>query len=338
MTEVIDSSSVHGSSGDVAVIGETNTSIISLQTLQGIYNELTGKSETVSKSYNKPIQIEFANIEQLNHKINQVSEQYNIVSSNCSATIFYIDDTREQFSSFDRFRLHNAGTTSSVESVLLKYNFLVILPKTKKAQPYTVSIRLASRVAIVKKMLNDFYGPPPRIFRLMGNRIAVIEIEYIDYLVARNFLNLIDEWFKVLPKAKESKVLSFLQGNSHQIPKVAKFFTAVVVGLITLKLLPKYVLPELSNLLSFGKFVGYSLLVVYSATTLANWAAQFIESSVDDFTELSYLKLTSGDESEIEQAASKNRNSIIKTVLAFLFTIFISVLTNIISNYLTPLA
>jgi len=62
-----------------------------------------------------------------------------------------------------------------VESVLLKYNFLVLLPKTKKPQPYKVAIRLASRGAIVKKMLSDFYGPPPKIFRLMGNRIAVVE-------------------------------------------------------------------------------------------------------------------------------------------------------------------
>jgi hypothetical protein len=335
MTDLINSE--NGSSGDVAVIGETSQSVVSLQTLQGIYNELTGKSEAVSKSYNKPIQIDFANIEQLDRKITQVCEQYNIVSSNCSATIFYVDDTREQFSSFDRFRLHNTGSASPVESVLLKYNFLVLLPKTKKPQPYTVSIRLASRVAIVKKMLSDFYGPPPQIFRLMGNRIAVVEIEYIDYLVARNFLNLIDEWFKVLPTAKESKIFRFLQSNSHQIPKIARFCTAMIVGFIILKLLPKYVSSELVDLLSFGSFLGYSLLVVYAATTLAGWAAQFIESSVDSYTELSYLKLTNGDEIEIVDATSNNRDSIIKAVLAFLFTIFISVLTNIISNYLTPL-
>lgn len=85
--------SENGSSGNVAVIGETTSSTVSLQTLQGIYNELTGKSEEVSKSYTKPIQIDFTHIEQLNRKITQVCEQYNIVSSNCSVAVFYIDDT-----------------------------------------------------------------------------------------------------------------------------------------------------------------------------------------------------------------------------------------------------
>lgn len=41
-------------SGDVAVIGEgtPNRTPVSLQVLQGIYHELTGKKEEVSKSYN----------------------------------------------------------------------------------------------------------------------------------------------------------------------------------------------------------------------------------------------------------------------------------------------
>jgi hypothetical protein len=110
-----------GASGDIAVIGETsNATVISLQTLQGIYNELTGKSETVSKSYSKPIRAKFADLEQLNHRISQACEQYNVISGNCSVTVYYVDDTTDRFSSFDRFKLHNAGSTSSVESVLLE--------------------------------------------------------------------------------------------------------------------------------------------------------------------------------------------------------------------------
>lgn len=77
----------NGASGDIAVIGESsNAKAISLQTLQGIYNELTGKSEEVGKSYTKPIQVKFADLEQLNHKISQACEQYNIVSGNCTVS------------------------------------------------------------------------------------------------------------------------------------------------------------------------------------------------------------------------------------------------------------
>jgi hypothetical protein len=261
-----------GTSGDVAVIGESsNTSQISVQTLQAIYNELTGKSEKISKSFNKPIQVEFLDVQNLNNKILQALEQYNIVSENCSVTIFYIDDTKDRFSSFERFGLHNAGSSSSVESILFKYNFLILLPKTKQPQTYTISIRLASRVAVAKRMESEFYGIPPQIFRLMGNRSAVVEVEYIDYMVARNLINVFDEWFKAIPSGVENKFIQLLQVKSHLIPKVARFFTTIFVGFLLISLMKEFVKADESSLLVFGRFLGYSLLTVYSAYTISNW-------------------------------------------------------------------
>lgn len=326
-----------GTSGDVAVIGESsNSTQVSIQTLQGIYNELTGKSEQVGKSYNKPIRVQFSDIEQLNHKITQACEQYNVVSGNCSATVYYVDDTRDQFSSFDRFRLHNSGSTSPVESVLLKYHFLVLLPKTKQPQSYTVSIRLASRVAVAKRMESEFYGAPPQIFRLMGNRTAVVEIEYVDYMVARNFLNLVDEWFKGIPTASESKLLHWFQARSHFIPRFFRFSTALFVALLLVALLPHFVAQGNTDLLTFGRFLGYGLITTYVSYTLANWAAGFIETSLDHYSELSFLKLTKGDEIEIEKAENSNKFAIAKGIGGFVLTICVSIATKIVANYLVP--
>lgn len=326
-----------GTSGDVAVIGEaSNSTLVSLQTLQGIYNELTGKSEEVGKSYSKPIRVKFSDIEQLNHKITQACEQYNVVSGNCSATVYYIDDTRDQFSSFERFRLHNSGSTSPVESVLLKYNFLVLLPKTKQPQSYTVSIRMASRLAVAKRMENEFYGAPPSIFRLMGNRTAVIEIQYVDYMVARNFLNLIDEWFKGIPTAAEFKPLHWLQVRSHLIPRVAKFATAIFVALLITALLPTFIAQGATDLLTFGRFLGYALLGTYVAYTLSGWFATVIVHSIDHYTELSYLNLTKGDESEIEKAERSNKFAIAKGIAGFILTICVSIATKVLANMLIP--
>ena len=64
----------------------------------------------------------------------QVCEQYNIEAQNTSVTVYHLDDTKEAFSSFERFRIYNQSATSPVESVVLKYNFLIVLPRTRKAQ------------------------------------------------------------------------------------------------------------------------------------------------------------------------------------------------------------
>src|SRR5690606_8611321 len=121
---------------------------VSIQVLQNVYHQLTAKTEDVSKAYDEPFQLELKDLEQHDHRVNQCCEQYYLASSNCSVKVFYTSDTQETFSSFAKFRLFNAGSTSSVESVLLTYNFLIILPKLKKPQAYTLSIRIASPIAI----------------------------------------------------------------------------------------------------------------------------------------------------------------------------------------------
>lgn len=146
-----------GSTGDMAVIGEgtPNQTSVSLQVVQNIYNELTGKSEDVSKTYDDPHQIQYEDFEQLNYRIRQCCEQYNIASINCSVKVYYINDTQETFSSFERFKHFNSGSSSSVESVFIKYNFLIILPQLNQPQSYTLSVRAASRIAIQQKMGNE---------------------------------------------------------------------------------------------------------------------------------------------------------------------------------------
>lgn len=163
-----------GGSGDMAVIGEgtPNQTSVSLQVIQNIYHELTGKAEDVSKYYSESFQFVHADYEQLHHRISQCCEQYNIKASNCSIKVYYINDTQETFSSFERFKHFNVGSSSSVESVLLKYNFLIILPKLNQPQSYTLSVRTASRVSIEKKMREDMPFDVPKILRVMGGRTA----------------------------------------------------------------------------------------------------------------------------------------------------------------------
>ena len=79
----------------------------------------------------------------------------------------------------------------------------------------------------MRRMQGEFYGPPPQIIRMMGNRTGVVEVEYIDYMVARNLLHVVDEWFKVIPTAVELKWLNWLRYRSHYIPRFSKFLTGV---------------------------------------------------------------------------------------------------------------
>lgn len=317
--------------GDVAIIGDESSSgtPVSMQLLQDIYNEFTGKTEEISQGYSKPFQVEITDIEQLNSKISQIQEQYNICSKNCSVTVYYYKDTREVFSSFERFRLYDSSRLSPVESVLLKYDFLIRLPQTNRLQNYTLSVRLASRISIMKEAEEDFPAGFP-FKALFTGRTANVSINYIDYLVARNFQDSIKDWIDGLEEHKFPKWLIFLQKRSHYIPRITKYVIGSIILLIILRFLSAFQILDLNQLAKVSVVI---FSVFFASFQLAKWFGEYSESSLDRYTELSYIKLNKGDEREITRAKEKNQKNILKTVGGIIGTLVLGILSSIIDKY-----
>src|SRR3546814_13473234 len=96
---------------------------VTLQQLQHIYHELTGATEEISKKYDIGFKIETEELDQLHYRIKQALEQYNVKAKNESVTVFFIDDTKQTFTTFDHFKMMNRASTSIVERVLIQYSF-----------------------------------------------------------------------------------------------------------------------------------------------------------------------------------------------------------------------
>ncbi|MEQ1486253.1 hypothetical protein [Methyloglobulus sp.] len=316
--------------GDVAVIGEgtPNRKEVSLQVLQDIYHELTGKNEEVSKSYDSSFQIEHSDFEQLNHRITQTCEQYQISSTNCSVKIYYINDTQETFSSFEKFSQFNSGSTSCVESVLLTYNFLILLPRINQPQSYTLTVRVASRITIENKMKEDVVFLP-KIFRMMRGRVGVVTVKYIDYAVARNILNVVDEWFNTLRSVKISPTLDFIRKRSSYLPLIARYTAVGVITFLIFLNLSK-LLPENASIPDLGRFWLFSSFALFASYKLAHHLGSAAEDSLDNWSPLSYVSLTSGDKKVIEEAKNDNVKTIILALIKFISSLSVSVIAKLI--------
>lgn len=324
--------------GDVAIVGDEarGGTRVSMQVIQDIYNEFTGKSEEISKGYSKAIQVGLADIEQLNSKVGQLQEQYNICSKNSSVTIYYAVDTREVFSSFERFRMYDASRVSPVESILLKYDFLIKLPQTNRLQSYTLSIRLASRISIMKNMRDEFpHDVPLPLLSLLGNRNAIVSINYIDYMVARNFQDGVKGWIDGLEEHSFHKAIKFLQRKSHYIPKFTKYFASGVVLYLILKYLPRFVPIGGIDLNQLARFLILAFASLFVAFNLAAWIGGLSEDAVDNLIELSYIRLNRGDEREIKIAKDKNRVYIIRAIGGIIATLLLGTLSSLIANYIS---
>jgi len=306
---------------------------VSVQLIQQIFNEVTGKAECLTESFKRFYQIDFEHIRDLNTRINQTLEQFQVVSQNFTVVLYYVDNSKDELRSFERFAFNNAGASSPVESIFIKYNFLIVPSKLKKTQSYTISIRIASSVALRKKLEDDnILDEPPFILRLMRNRGAYSKVDYVDYSVARTMQAVIKEWFSILPYDDSQKILLYIQRRSHLIPRVLRYLGVIFAAIICMKEVYNHVggapvSPAYNLQVEIACFI-----ILCTAFIVSGWLGAYSESKIDEWSPLSYLKFNKADELEIARYKKKNRNSILKSLFGFFAALLTSILTKILAS------
>ncbi|MBK5970727.1 MULTISPECIES: hypothetical protein [Thiorhodovibrio] len=319
--------------GDVVVESKDgDQQRISFQVMQSIYNEITGKTEEIAKMYTRPFHITIADLEQLNAKILQLYEQYSIASANCNVHVYYAEDTRERFSSFERFRAYDQSRLEPMQSLSLEYNFLVVLPKLKKPQSYKVEINLESRVSTYSDRKNQL---PMALWRLIGHRTATVSVEYIDYVVARTFLDVTDRWIKGVPAQETPKALKVALKHADKAQHVLKYLFFALSVYLLLSISSHYLLTSSAPYNATARFLVLGFAVVFFSYRIGLWFGRMIENAASSYMELSYLKLNRGDEKLITKAQRNNVKSFFKAVVGGVLAVSYGVIATFVANYLS---
>lgn len=304
--------------------------IVSMKAVQQIYSEITGRTESLERTYKINHTIGFDDLCQLNAKVTQLQEQYNIVSKNCSLTLYHVDDQKQTFSSFERFKLFDRTTLSPVENVRIEYNFLIVLPQMRKPQSYELEINIHSRAAMLKRADADVGMRSVMFYEFLSPATAHLEIKYVDYTVARNFQGAIDGWFKALPEQESGWLVGALKKMSgyyvfgfRMILTTAFLITCYMYFSDALeKLGPNQAALFRAATVTFG---GMLLMSIFSGR-LGSVAADAIKR----VQARSYVNLTRGDEIAFKSMRASNRIAWLKAI----GTVVVGVAVKVVAAYI----
>jgi hypothetical protein len=301
--------------------------LVSMKAVQQIYSEITGRTESLERAYKTNHSVGFEDLCQLDAKVTQLHEQYNIVSKNCSVTLFHLDDQKQTFSSFERFKLFDRTTLSPVENVRIEYNFLIVLPQMRKPQSYKIEVNIHSRAAMLKRANGDVGLRSTMFYEFLAPNTAHVEIEYVDYTVARNFQGAIDGWFKALPEQETGWLLKPLkQLTGYYI--FAFRMVLVTAFLISCYLhfsgvLAKLVSSQTALFQAATVTFGGMLLMSIVSGKLGSVAAEAVKRVQCK----SYVNLTRGDELAFKGMSASNRLSWLKVVGSVVVAVGVKVLS-----------
>lgn len=315
-----------GGNGQPVRIGDSNLPV-SMKVYQDIYHQITGRTEQIRKRYTDNILLEMTELEQLHHKILQLCDVHDVVVRNETISVFHDKDRKEQFTSFERFRRYNANSPSPCVNVVLKYNFSIVPAGRQRPQEYVVTVRLTSRVAILRQAEEE--APPfirGRVIALIGDNTAEVTVDYADYVIARGFLEAFDEWIRGCKCVPKKDWLRRLQGWSHLIPQALQLGVALLIVWYALAAIPGYFASG-SSPEAWARFVVLYMGASYMLLAVAQAAGRMIEEAIDTYPTLSYLKLNKGDERMISEFQRRARGASMTLVGGAVLTVILGIIS-----------
>ncbi|WP_394211055.1 hypothetical protein [Psychrobacter piscatorii] len=299
---------------------------------QAIYHQITGRTEKISKNYKNNLLIDFEEVKQLHKKILQLTDVHHTIAQNQAIVIYYDNDRKEEFTSFERFEKYNSSNSKTTLNLVLKYSFSIQLPEVEKPQSYTLTIKLNSRLAIIETFAREAPSYIPYgLLALVHSNTADISVEYVDYIVAKNFVKAFDDWIDSCNSIPNNKYLKFFQSKSKHIPMVFQ----IIIGAISVYSFLSIIetLPDIFSQV-WGRFFVISFVSFFFLLKASSFIGSLIERYIDSFYQDSYLNLTRGDEKLVKRSISRKRNIVMKIIFNVLLTIVLGIISSKLAPYI----
>lgn len=296
---------------------------------QAIYHKITKKTERFYKSYEGVFDVRFNDLSELHQRLQQALKPYSVVGNNVEISHSLSKAQSFSYSSFEKFRVADMGTTACTRSINYELNFLIILPAEI---PEAEDIPQRYKVSVEIEVSDPTAPPPdlPKVFIYFSNERPVsIQIEYADYAVALAIRSIVDGWVDSLTK-REARGFFYWTSRLCRTENLnlPTLFAAVPV-IASLLAVAEMINPTAQELAISGLFAAtLSLITVF----LVDYLKARIAEASDPLRNRARIFLTTGDE-RIHCDQSNRRTKILK-FSGFSALLIVNILVNLYSTWL----
>lgn len=317
-----------GPSAGTFDIGSLPRSIV-----QAVYHVATGKTENMKKSLHGDVLISFNDLKSLHNALTEQMEHYDIVSGPTVTVVVKLANERSiTYSSWERFEKLEVSSNELTSDITIKYELVFRLPKTETDQRCIINIKLDSSLPVISdsKHMRQMSNLGFALLYAQEWESAVISIDFVDFLIAKVFCTVVEEWFKQLKRSSAPVRMPNLR-HYHRIFDVL----SAQIGRLGMALFFA-IFAWIS-----GKGMDLQKVVYAVSIALAIWATYFlirdkvsryILEKVNGNTIPAIIVLNPCDQNAIDEI-SKRAVSPIKLIFGMVLTCISGLLLNIIASY-----
>lgn len=304
--------------------------------LQAIYHHVTGKTENLSRNLDGNVVIESDDIDRLFEMLmDQVSIHECVFEPTTTIVVKQARSRSNTYSSWERFKALRVNDHEITSDISMKIEFVIRLPGTATPQRCIVNVTLDSSLPIFHESqegFDEFFPLPFMVLSKQEWRTVIVSIDFVDFLIAKSFLSVVEEWFGTTKKTPHSRL-------NESLYKAMPIINTLIdqLGLIGMAI----------YLAGYVWFTGKSFGSL-SQLTLAIAVALFILSAFRMFQATirkiiwkrtmanitpSVVLITQGDRNAYEKLRAR-RNKPRNTLITLVATTIGAVAVNIVSSFL----
>ena len=320
---------------------DTGQAQIPIQTLpktalQAIYHAVTGKTENYSKSLRGNVIVKKVDIDNLFERLCQQLELHSLEFP--PTVTIKVKDCKNKvltYSSWERFRGFNVNSGEVTSEYMMQIEVVIVLPNTGIQQRLVVAIDIDSGLPMVRKGPGSFdLGMPPELilFFIRDWRTVNISIDFVDFLVAKSFSGVVEEWFGTLEKIPTKPFSEFLASKVQIISNIA--YQSGNIGLAVF--LASYAFFSIgSNIETVELIYAVAIAIIVRSLfqIVGSSVARLATRKIAQNAFPSVILLTSADENCLQEL-QKNTVHPAVILLKFAGWIVLTVLVNIASTYI----
>lgn len=292
-----------------------------------MHQKINSKNEEISKSYSNDILVTLDDIKELHFKtIQSINSLYPSKSDiNVRIAVSHHEGESEKFNSFEAFEERNLTSPNPTSDINMAYMFSIYDQKNDELENYKVICQIRSRVADIyqfEKEAPAFISSA--LVASMMTTTAKITIHYSDYVKARHFTAMFDEWIKGCNESHSINIIKKIKGVSHLITRFGRLIIYAALGIFTTNAIDSAMLPP-NSIVKF--LIIYSSLFVIVGG-VSDLFLRKLEVSIDSYLPMSYLNINKGDAKLISDFSGRNKKSILWSVFGLIGTIAIGLATS----------
>ena len=256
-----------------------------------LFKKITEHKQKQTQDVSGVYIIEFNHIKNLHLKMTQLCRSLNFSEGACNVTIYFKDDTKSEFNSFELFEKSYTDRPNETLQIIYQYNMAKdpIFDSQgnliQKMEPYVITVVFRN----IRSISENEQIP---LFLINRTNLSPIhmEVEFVDYPIATTLISNLNEWVKTVNHQDENSFLVFLQKHNTYFEQLCKCFF-LIVPIIVFLFFFKNTIP--SDYLFKSLLGAFCLLIIFME--IGKIIGSRLEFLTDSIQDSSRILLTTGD-------------------------------------------